>query len=190
MNKKTAVALMLCLCFVLVFFNTGSAFAADGEASADVAQKTTWDWIIACVTYGILALALIVGLPVLKKISKRTNTALSQQILFQTQQLQGQIHQAYEERNSKFSTRKVIRLGIQVSVLADKALSAYTERQIEGFSQVYSQLNAIKDDIALLDKKKADFEERFLAVEQGMENVLAQAQYLNEREEKIKKYNV
>ncbi len=188
MSKKVIMFFVLSLCLVLL--NTTTAFAAETEAPVNTAVKTTWDWVEALVAYGFLVLALVVGIPVLKKLSKRTNTALSGQLLMQAQELYGQIHQAYEERNSKFSSRRNIRLGIQVSMIADKALTAYTERQIEGFSQVYNQLNLIKDEIVQLDKKKPDFEEKFSALDQRMESVISQVQYLNEREEKIKKYNV
>ena len=98
----------------------------------------------------------------------------------------------YESRDKEKSKREVLKFSIKVTAVADHALTTYTEKQIQGYYELYEGLSDINAKLLALERVKEDKEEydkEFLLIVDAAESVAEKAKLLKQNAEIIERYN-
>ncbi|MEG1613161.1 MAG: hypothetical protein RR357_03240 [Clostridia bacterium] len=190
MKKHSLFALFLLLTSVIVLSITSVAFATNGDTSASPNTYTTLKIVEIIAVYGVFIIAIFVGIPVLKRISKRTKTERSEGLLTEAKNISAKLSDTLAKGDKVLSKRDAIKLSISFGVLADKALTAYTEQQVEGYLDMYNFINKIKAKALLLEKLSGDeYHKAFSEITSMSLELTNKANFLSEREKKISRYN-
>ena len=102
------------------------------------------------------------------------------------------MHALYESRDKERSKREILKFSIKVTAVADHALTTYTEKQIQGYYELYECLSDINAKLLALEKVKEDKEEydkEFLLIVDAAESVAEKAKLLKQNAEIIERYN-
>jgi hypothetical protein len=192
MKKLGLTFVFIMLTVVLVMSLGGVAFAEEGVVVAETPveeNSSILELANIIATYAVFLLAIFAGLPIIRRLGRRNVAAYSVSLLAQTENLAARFNSAYDKRG-KSADRNVLKLSLAVGLLAERALSAHTSQQAEGYLDVYNRLNGIRDGLLALERKKnADFDVAFKDVKDEMQAVAAQVKFISEREKKISEYN-
>ena len=187
MKKRTLIIIFLLLTLLI-------AYAADGAANeTNTEVKFSDDDLIKLIaTYCAFGLSIIVGIPLIKTVNRRKKQGYVNSLAEETEYVAKQVRALYASRDKERSKREVLKFSIKVTAVADHALTTYTEKQIQGYYELYECLSDINAKLLALDKVKEDKEEydkEFLLIVDAAESVAEKAKLLKQNAEIIERYN-
>lgn len=194
MKKRTLIIIYLLLTLLIAFSTSGVAYAADGASNeTETEVKFSDDDLIKLIaTYGAFGLSLIVGIPLIKAVNKRKKQGYVNSLAEETEYVAKQTRVLYDGRDKEKSKRDVLKFSIKVTAVADHALTTYTEKQIQGYYELYEGLSDINARLIALDKikdEKEKYDAEFLSIVNAAESVSEKAKLLKQNEEIIERYN-
>lgn len=192
MKKRSLFIIFVVLTLLFALCATTVAFAAEaGSAAENSVEFTKNDLIKLIIAYGFFGLSLIVGLPCLKAVNKRRKHGYVESIVKETQTVADKVQGYYDKRESVMSKRETLRYSIKIATVADMALTTYTEKQIQGYYDIYNDLNSVKTKLSELGKYrgKKEYDEEFLSAVNTAKAVAVKAKTLADNEKIISEYN-
>lgn len=194
MKKRTLIVIFLILTVVIAFSMTSVAYASTGnetEQNGEV-EFSKNDLIKLIATYCAFGLSIIVGIPLIKAVNKRKKQGYVNSLVEETQHVAKQLRALYDGRDKEKSKRDVLKYSLRITAVADHALTTYTEKQIQGYYELYEGLSEINAELLSLDKLKDDksaYDEKFLKLVDVADAVADKAKLLKQNEEIIERYN-
>ena len=194
MKKRTLIIIFLLLTLIIAFSTSGVAYAADGAANeTNTEVKFSDDDLIKLIaTYCAFGLSIIVGIPLIKTVNRRKKQGYVNSLAEETEYVAKQVRALYASRDKERSKREILKFSIKVTAVADHALTTYTEKQIQGYYELYEGLSDINAKLLALEKVKEDKEEydkEFLLIVDAAESVADKANLLKQNAEIIERYN-
>ena len=161
MKKRTLIIIFLLLTLLIAFSTSGVAYAADSAANeTNTEVKFSDDDLIKLIaTYCAFGLSIIVGIPLIKTVNRRKKQGYVNSLAEETEYVAKQVRALYASRDKERSKREVLKFSIKVTAVADHALTTYTEKQIQGYYELYECLSDINAKLLALEKVKDDKEE-------------------------------
>lgn len=191
MNKKTLIILFVVLTVVFAMCFTTVSYAASGEDTAQPAEFTREDTIKLIVVYCLFGLSIVVGIPAIRAVNRRKKNGYVESIVKETESIRDKVQSLYDNRDKASSKKEQLRYSIKISAVADMALTTYSEKQTQGYLEIYNDLNSVKTMLSEIDKLRGDekYDGEFNKIIQLSSGIADKAKELAENENIIRKYN-
>ena len=191
MNKKTLIILFVVLTVVFAMCFTTVSYAASGEDTAQPAEFTREDTIKLIVVYCLFGLSIVVGIPAIRAVNRRKKNGYVESIVKETEGIRDKVRLLYDNRDKASSKKEQLRYSIKISAVADMALTTYSEKQTQGYLEIYNDLNSVKTMLSEIDKLRGDekYDGEFNKIIQLSSGIADKAKELAENENIIRKYN-
>ncbi len=191
MKKKTLFILFVVLTLLFAVCATTVAYAEGAETPVETVDFTKEDTIKLIVVYCLFGLSIVVGIPAIRAVNKRKKHGYVENIVKETEAIRDRVQALYDNRGKEGSKKDALRYAIKIATVADMALTTYTEKQTQGYFDIYNDLNNVKTRLSEIDKLKGDekYDEEFLGIVRLTASIADKAKLLSENENIIRKYN-
>lgn len=198
MRRGALFALFVVLVLVFASFAVSAVFAAEspdaeesGQKAADVMKFGKSDLVNLIVVYCLFGVSLVVGIPALRSLNRRKKAGYVDVLARDVSAVAEKMKSLAENGGTPGAKRDNLRYSLKISAVADTALTAYSENQLDGCYEIYNGLNDLKTRLAdaegISEKEKRDAEYASLISEAAA--LAEKAGSIAENESKIRRYN-
>lgn len=198
MRRGALFALFVVLVLVFASFAVSAVFAAESPDAAESGQKAAEvmkfgksDLVNLIVVYCLFGVSLVVGIPALRALNRRKKAGYVDVLARDVSAVAERMRSLAENGGTPGAKRDNLRYSLKIAAVADTALTAYSENQLDGCYEIYNGLNDLKTRLAdaegISEKEKRDAEYASLISEAAA--LAEKAGSIAENESKIRRYN-
>lgn len=198
MRRGALFALFVVLVLVFASFAVSAAFAAEspdaeesGQKAADVMKFGKSDLVNLIVVYCLFGVSLVVGIPALRALNRRKKAGYVDVLARDVSAVAERMKTLAGNGGTPGAKRDNLRYSLKIAAVADTALTAYSENQLDECYEIYNGLNDLKTRLAdaegISEKEKRDAEYASLISEAAA--LAVKAGSIAENESKIRRYN-